>query len=379
MTTEMVTPENPIGNIVPELGLGDISQSEEFVNIQPELGFGETTSRSEPGSMKERAINKPTPFDGDRKKTETFLQECRVYLHINRGVYTTDEDKIIFILSFMNNKEALRWKQTYLRSILTQDGNMHFPDIHTFIGLLENYFQPANLGQDAAHQLNLLKQGKKTAEEVLTEFRLLSSQAGYVAETATDHLHLIERVQRVLNASLIRKIRLMESPPTTIEGWIEKAIFFDNMYRSTMEVLEQKAKEEKTIPRSTQAGKANSPRRFDYSNYFGNRNTRTTRERRDPNAMDIDAMSTEKRVALMKKGLCFICEKPGHLAKEHKDRNFGAERKDETKTTPKRKDLRKLHTYLQALTREEKEELFALQNPGDKDSEEKEEESDSDF
>lgn len=375
MATEIANPVNPVVNPGPEVVLGDMSsQSEEFVNMRPELGLGEMASRNERSSIKERAINKPTPFDGDRKKTETFLQECRVYLHINRGVYTTDEDKIIFILSFMNNKEALRWKQTYLRSILTPDGNMNFPDIYTFISLLENYFQPANLGQDAAHQLNLLKQGKKTAEEVLTEFRLLSAQAGYVAETATDHLHLIERVQRVLNASLIRKIRLMENPPTTIEGWVEKAIFFDNMYRSTMEVLEQKAKEERTVPRS----KANSSKRFDYSNYFGNRNTRSTRERKDPDAMDIDAMSTEKRVALMKKGLCFICEKPGHLAKEHKDRNFGVDKKEENKTL-KRKDLRKLHTYLQALTREEKEELFALQNPEDKEEPEKGEESDSDF
>jgi hypothetical protein len=338
----------------------------------PELGFREMTSRDERDSMKERAINKPTPFDGDRKKTETFLQECRVYLRINRGVYITDEDKIIFILSFMNSKEALRWKQTYLRAILTPDGDMNFPDIHTFISLLENYFQPTNIGQDAAHQLNLLKQGKKTAEEVLTEFRLLSSQAGYVAETATDHLHLIERVQRVLNASLVRKIRLMESPPTTIEGWIEKAIFFDNMYRSTMEVLEQKAKEERMTPR----GKTNPPKKFDYSNYFGNKNTKITRERKDPDAMDVDAMSTEKRVALMKKGLCFICEKPGHLAKEHKDKNFGIDKREEAKA-PKKKDLRKLHTYLQALTKEEKEELFALQDPGDK--EENGEESDSDF
>ena len=67
----------------------------------------------------------------------------------------------------------------YLRSILTRDGDMNFPDIQTFAQLLEDYFQPANLGQDAAHQLNLLKQGKKTAEEVLTEFRLLSSLLKY--------------------------------------------------------------------------------------------------------------------------------------------------------------------------------------------------------
>ena len=60
----------------------------------------------------------------------------------------------------------------------------------------------------------------------------------------------------------------------------------------------------------------------------------------------------------------------------HKDKNFSIERKDETKIS-KKKDLWKLHTYLQTLTREEKEELFALQHPVDK--EEKVEESDSDF
>ena len=36
--------------------------------------------------------------------------------------------------------------------------------------------------------------------------------------------------------------------------------------------------------------------------------------KKDPNAMDIDAMSMEKRTALMRKGACFICKEPGHLA-----------------------------------------------------------------
>ena len=40
--------------------------------------------------------------------------------------------------------------------------------------------------------------------------------------------------------------------------------------------------------------------------------------KKDPNAMDIDAMSMEKRAALMRKRACFICEEPGHLARDHK-------------------------------------------------------------
>jgi hypothetical protein len=35
---------------------------------------------------------------------------------------------------------------------------------------LLDYFQLINQAADAAHQLMMLKQGKKTAEEVITEF-----------------------------------------------------------------------------------------------------------------------------------------------------------------------------------------------------------------
>ena len=90
--------------------------------------------------------------------------------------------KVAFFLSFMTEKEALKWKQTFLRSITNDDGEMNFPTIKDFVGLLNSYFKPTNQTQDAAHQLSLLKQGKKTAEEIVTEFRLLISQAGYSSD-----------------------------------------------------------------------------------------------------------------------------------------------------------------------------------------------------
>ena len=37
-------------------------------------------------------------------------------------------------------------------------------------------------------------------------------------------------------------------------------------------------------------------------------------QHRDPDAMDVDAVTTEKRGEWMKKGLCFNCNKPGHSA-----------------------------------------------------------------
>lgn len=304
-------------------------------------------------TTKEIGINKPTPFDGDRKKVETFIQECRIYLHINKKIYSTDEAKVAFFLSFMSEKEALRWKQTFLRSITSSEGEMKFPTLKEFVMLLNDYFKPANQIQDAAHQMALLRQGNKSAEEIITQFRLLTSLAGYSAETFSDHLHLIEKLQKVLNPSLVKKIMLLDQPPTTINGWIEKAILIDSNYRMTMDVLGRlqggKAKNE---------GKTGKP---GWAGYFG---TKKNREERDPSAMDIDQMSTEKRAALMKKGACFICEEPGHLARDHKDyvkkKESGNFRRNTP--TPQKKDIKEIHALLQGLSSEETKDLLALQS-----------------
>jgi len=72
-------------------------------------------------------------------------------------------------------------------------------------------------------------------------------------------------------------------------------------------------------------------------------NWRRKREERDPDsdAMDVDAMSAGKRNYLMKKGACFICEEPGHRAKEHDDfvKERDEKKKGKAKANPQKKDL----------------------------------------
>ena len=163
------------------------------INASALFPDGETKPKKN-SPLRKKNINKLTPFTGDQKKIETFIQECKMYLRINRYIYEDNEDKIAFVLSFMNEKEALRWKQTFLRFIMERDEEIIFPPFKNFVKELLSYFQPTNTHQDAAHQLGLLKQGNKTAEEIITEFRLLVSLAGYLATTTSDHLHLIEKL-----------------------------------------------------------------------------------------------------------------------------------------------------------------------------------------
>jgi hypothetical protein len=83
---------------------------------------------------KEYEMNKPMPFTGDQTKIRQFLQDCLEYLDMNQNIYNTDQLKIGFILSYMNDGEATNWKEYYLDTLedLTT-GMPNFPTLVTFL------------------------------------------------------------------------------------------------------------------------------------------------------------------------------------------------------------------------------------------------------
>ncbi|KAG2354331.1 hypothetical protein BDR07DRAFT_1251697, partial [Suillus spraguei] len=56
-------------------------------------------------------------FDGDRDKAEHFLITCKAYLDLNDQTYTMDKSKIIFVTSFMNNRNTGSWAQGFLKTL----------------------------------------------------------------------------------------------------------------------------------------------------------------------------------------------------------------------------------------------------------------------
>jgi hypothetical protein len=112
---------------------------------------------------------------------------------------------------------------------------------------------------------------------------------------------LINFYQKTLNRPLLEKILDGENVPNTIQGWLDRAVQMDNNYRRKMAILG------KTRDNRTQ----NTGRRF-----FRPSNQYVQKPmQRDPNAMDVDALSIKQREEAMRKGACFGCGEVGHISR----------------------------------------------------------------
>ena len=303
---------------------------------------------------KEIVISKPTAFTGDRTRVRRFIQECHGYLHLNRHVYTDDESKIAFVLALLNDKEAAKWKETYMVNIINEAGAVHYPTYQEFLEKFTSHFRPINQAMVANTNLLTLRQGRKSVEEYVSEFRLLASLAGMDSDSASDNLHLINYFRRGLLPAISKKIALSDNIPLTIMGWTDRAIQYDTNYQLEMDM--RKGFNDYQKPSSSS------------SNY------KKEKKERDPFAMDIDGMSSEKRAYMMKKGLCFKCEKPGHRSRDCEEEDD--KKKDKGKKPFKKRNVREIHALLQTLSKNEMAELLSLGKEGE---EKKEEAEESDF
>jgi Ty3 transposon capsid-like protein len=113
-------------------------------------------------------VHKPNEFDGTPTNLRGFLREVQIYIRAKK--ITDDEEKILFMLSYMTKKTAADWAQ-------------HFFDTHestsfglwtAFLAQVRAMFEDKTTCQDAREKLEHYRQGAQRINEHVTAVVMVS-------------------------------------------------------------------------------------------------------------------------------------------------------------------------------------------------------------
>ena len=189
---------------------------------------------------------------------------------------------------------------------------------------------------DALEEITNLKMGNIPIDDHIARYQILLDRSG----VPTDSPSVIDYFRRTLNIPLQRKLLDLPTPPKNLKEWYEWAARLNNNFQKMQRILgrtsngkqPEKAKEE---PR----------KRWNF-------------RKKDPNAMDVDALNAEKWTEYMKKGLCFNCGKPGHLSKDCGEKKkppsyaltWTPTPSSSTPTPPKKMSPKELYAHVRSIT-----------------------------
>jgi hypothetical protein len=288
-------------------------------------------------------IRHPSDFTGDKSQAEGFIQEIQLYILASGTTYDNDQKRILLALSFLTGGNALAWKQAWVTDkmdAVTTTAPLDLGIWDDFVSQFKTAFSPAEAAATARMKLSTLQQ-TGDVEDYINEFRILASQA-----RVTDATIQIEYFMHGLEPKLLDRILGMDTPPTDIAGWFNKATIF-----------EANRKRAKAISARFRAGKIGVSHIIPHS--------AQTYPAHDPMAMDVDRLSLSERREHMKKGLCFVCHQMGHRASFHKGQGGGRSGQSGSRRSTPERDPRtgkfvysKMRTMMAELPEDEKEEVM---------------------
>jgi len=112
-----------------------------------------------------------------------------------------------------------------------ENGNVEYASAGDFLADLKMEFGE---GDDESAKMAELKQGERTMEKFVQEFKRAARGSGFVGGA------LVEKFKRDMNGVIRRKLIEAKWPPRNIEQWYERAVNLDRHWRESRREKEGK-------------------------------------------------------------------------------------------------------------------------------------------
>jgi hypothetical protein len=260
----------------------------------------------------------PEKFNGSRALYRGFINQLNLLFMVNATTYSTDAIKIAVLASYLTGP-ALTWFNPYL-----ENQAAHAVALSSYVAFcleMDSFFQPIDRSAMAAMKLNDL--AMKPGQSV-SDFASIFLQLS--AEVDWNEAALMNRFELGLS-SAVADMMVMHNSAITLKEMMTLAIKLDGRLRLHQQQRNQRRNQPFVPQRPIQDRLG--PRVHDrlgqkLDERLGPRPNPVQQPRYVPpasDAMEIDAatvvrrgpLTQEERDERMRKGLCLVCGKDGHL------------------------------------------------------------------
>jgi hypothetical protein len=297
-----------------------------------------TPARTSGNTKRRVKVASPPDFDGSRQSGRAFLNNCKLYLELNSDVFSNDQERIHWALSYFKSGRAARFADRILRaerdqtSLIETWRDFEKDFVQRFCEVNERVNALTRLEGTSWHQRGI------HIDDYIDTFEDLVS----LAQLETD-VGLVMKFRRGLNGILQDKIAEMQDAPDldNLNAWKSAARRVYQNIEANRAFTSGPRNLQVNAPRVAPPVKAMIPRTTIPASFpvaalpfKATEPSVVHRSKTDePTPMEVDATRQRRSLPL----ICFRCREPGHRASE----------------CPRRFDVRSLVESLEADERQE--------------------------
>ncbi|TID00080.1 Retrovirus-related Pol polyprotein from transposon opus [Colletotrichum higginsianum] len=263
-------------------------------------------------------LNSPGTFDGTPGQLKGFLIQIRTYQEFHQSNFRNETERIIHASTFLRGR-ALSWFEPYMEDLLDNTTLEHcknetqdiFGSFQGFEHALKSLFQDPDEKRQAERDLSNLRQ-TKSATHYAAEFRRICARLDYTDDTR------IFMFYQGLKEEVKDELAKIDRPDDFLQ-YVEKAIQIDTrLYERRREKGENRRPQANTSKRYTPGPRQQNNYNSNWRNNQQRNSGPSTAYGYHAGPMDVSVAHKNKPTTRRdpRSGVCFNCEKPGHIARD---------------------------------------------------------------